>query len=139
MFWPWGGFTNFAKKILEGTKKHSLRIDKSNRWHAGRKIQHAHGVRTKRYMMFLQGECKSTQQIKIEYNDSEIPTGSYYAYVYKDCEIRAFVVKVDDKVLKLTDIDKLAANDGFDSTHDFFRWFFKGFEGKIIYFTDLKY
>ena len=141
MYWPWGGFTNFAKKILLGTKKHSLRIDENNRWRAGMKIQHAHGVRTKRYMMFLKGECKSTQQIKIERHDG-ILNDDYYVYrvVIKGIQfVMGFKVTVDDKVLIRETVDLLAANDGFDSTIDFFDWFWDGFEGKIIHFTDLKY
>ena len=141
LLWPWGGFTNFAKKILEDTKKHSIRVDKKNRWRAGMKIQHAHGVRTKRYIMFLEGECKSVQKIKIEKFDGVL-TDDYYIYkvLHKGIEfIMGFKVIVDDKVLSHETIAILAKNDGFDSTSDFFDWFWDGFEGKIIHFTDLKY
>ena len=58
-FFPWGEPTNFKAKILSGKKKHTIRRDKNNRWITGRKIQHAHGVRTKNYDHFADGECKS--------------------------------------------------------------------------------
>ena len=58
-FFPWGEPTNFKAKILSGKKKHTIRRDKNNWWITGRKIQHAHGVRTKNYDHFADGECKS--------------------------------------------------------------------------------
>ncbi len=120
---PWGEPTNFKTKILSGKKKHSLRQDKNNRWHAGMKIQHAHGVRTKQYDHFANGECKSTQIIRIIIHDNP-----KYGSVY-----------IDGKTLSPFEIQQLSYNDGFDSVSDFFRWFFDGFEGKIIHFTDLRY
>ena len=33
----------------------------------------------------------------------------------------------------------LAKNDGFDSVDDFFKWFDKDFNGKIIHWTNKKY
>ena len=139
-FFPWGEPTHFRLKILLGEKKHSIRQDKNNRWRAGMKIQHAHGVRTKQYNHFADGECKSVQKISIQ----EVEYAQYGNYVYilkvRDMEfIKAFLVKVDDKRLDRADIITLAHNDGFETADDFFRWFFNGFEGKIIHFTDLKY
>lgn len=141
MYWDWGGFTNFAQKILKGIKKHSIREDKKDRWRSGMKIQHAHGVRTKRYLMFLEGECKSTQRIKIERHDGVL-NDDYYVYrvTIKSVEfIMGFKVTVDDRIMNRETIDLIAKNDGFDSTKDFFTWFWDGFSGKIIHFTDLKY
>lgn len=39
----------FIPKILDGTKIHTIREDKKNRWEAGKKIHFATGVRTKNY------------------------------------------------------------------------------------------
>lgn len=139
-FFPWGKPTNFKPKILSGKKKHSLRWDKKNRWISGRKIQHAHGVRTKQYDHFANGECKSTQIIEI----LEVDYRTDKSYTYTE-EIRgvvfwkSFIVKIDGNILGITQIAVLAYNDGFDSTDDFFRWFIYGFSGKIIHWTDLKY
>lgn len=140
-YWPWGGMTNFAFKIIHGIKKHSLRRDPKNRWKPGLKIQHAHGVRTKDYMQFFKGECKSIQLIKIEKNDGVLKDDDYvYREVIKGVEfIMGFKVTVDNKVLSHETIAILATNDGFDSITDFFDWFWDGFDGKIIHFTDLKY
>lgn len=141
MYWPWGGFTNFAQKILKGIKKHTMRVDEKDRWRAGMKIHHAHGVRTKRYLMFLEGVCKSTQRIEIESHDGVL-NDDYYVYrvTIKSVEfIMGFKVTVDDRIMNRETIDLIAKNDGFDSTKDFFTWFWDGFSGKIIHFTDLKY
>lgn len=134
---PWGGPTNFKPKILSGKKKHSLRQDKNNRWKTGRKIQHAHGVRTKQYDHFADGECKSTQEIEILVSDKQIKD-SYPIYFNKN-EMIYFIIKIDTQILTLQKIKILAENDGFDCVYDFFQWFKKGFSGKIIHFTDLKH
>ncbi|HEY6913205.1 MAG TPA: hypothetical protein VI413_00900 [Paludibacter sp.] len=136
-YWPWGGFTNFAQKIIRGWKKHTMRIDKNNRWKPGMKIQHAHGVRTKDYMMFFQGECKSVQKVEIIVSD-KFDTDTYIMSFHPK-RTKYFIVKIDDRKLTNSEIIVLATNDGFDSVHDFFRWFKKGFIGKIIHFTDLRY
>lgn len=137
---PWGDPTNFKLKILSGKKKHTIRQDKKNRWISGRKIQHAHGVRTKQYDHFADGECKSTQKIVIEEVDYEKDGNYIYKINVRGAEfIKAFCVKVDDRLLDWKDIVRLAHNDGFETTDDFFRWFIDGFSGKIIHFTDLKY
>jgi len=135
---PWGTETNFKRKILDGTKKHTMREDSHDRWHAGKKIQHAHGVRTKQYDHFADGECKSTQKVSIQQWDP-VTNDNYYVYFKNMAPFKRFVVKVDDRVLSIDEICQLSHNDGFDLVHDFFRWFFDGFEGKIIHFTDLKY
>jgi len=141
---PWKAFTCFAAKIIAGQKKHTLRIDKNNRWIPGRKIQHAHGVRTKQYEQFASGECKSTQRIIIEAAEegNHFAFGANYTYYYKKgktFKFKNFRVRVDEKILEWKEIVTLAHNDGFETADDFFRWFFKGFKGKIIHFTDLRY
>ena len=60
---PWGESTFFRRKIEEKVKKHTIRMDVHNRWHAGIKIQHAYGVRTKKYEQFGEGICISTQSL----------------------------------------------------------------------------
>lgn len=122
---PWKEATNFKQSIISGIKKHTIRQDISNRWKPGMKIHHAHGVRTPNYDCFLENECISIQQIKIQ------------RHPFSD--ERLFRVWVDDKLLSANEILLLAKNDGFDSIDDFFKWFDKDFVGKIIHWTDFKY
>ena len=48
-------------------------------------------------------------------------------------------VIIDGRYLNYDEIKILSLNDGFDSVQQFFKWFNKDFEGKIIHWTKLKY
>ena len=116
----------FEMPIKKGTKVHSIREDKHNRWKSGILIHFAKGVRTKNYINFMLGQCFSTQKIKIMYNNIQ-PCGNTLS------------VSIDDWELSLNEIERLAINDGFDSMDDFLNWFDKDFFGKVIHWTDLRY
>ncbi len=116
----------FKEPILKGTKKHTIRADKHNRWKAGNKIHCATGVRTKNYSCFKEYVCISTQKIEITR-----PVWSEY--------LNDAVVKVDGKVLTEKEQQQLAWNDGFANLLEFWLWFNEDFTGKIIHWTDLKY
>lgn len=113
----------FVTPIKKGTKIHSIRIDKHNRWKAGRSIQMATGVRTKNYKCFLKKHsCISVQRIEIRYEKNHI-----------------ILVFVDGRKLNFMEVLALARNDGFKSLYDFFEWFSKDFVGKIVHWTNKKY
>jgi hypothetical protein len=115
----------FKQPILDGTKKHTIREDKHNRWHAGITMQMATGVRTKKYNCFQENTCKSVQRIDI------IRTSDY---------LNETIVKVDGRVLSEKETQSLAWNDGFVNLIDFWLWFSDGLEnGKIIHWTDFYY
>lgn len=152
--YPWDKtvFTNFQNKILLSDmrpgfirKIHTIRIDATNRWKPGMKIHFSTGARTKKYKCFTVGKCISTQTIEIE---EMIMTDAGHMYIYTEEKRngiqkvfvdRIFKVTIDGRVLTSAEIDTLARNDGFNSTHDFFRWFNGNFTGKIIHWTDFKY
>lgn len=119
-------------------KKHSIRIDKHNRWKAGRSIQLATGVRTKNYKQFGSETCKSTQIIEIvhtRFDSRKIRIDDKLFYCNnKLCDFCIANTENREKEMLV-----LAKNDGFDSIDDFFEWFNKSCEGKIIHWTDLKY
>ncbi|MDR2205793.1 MAG: ASCH domain-containing protein [Flavobacteriaceae bacterium] len=114
----------FKEKILNGSKIHTIREDKSNRWKAGNIIHFATGVRTKSYECFATGKCVSVQEI-------EIIRVSDYA--------NETIIKVDERALPFEEIQKLAWNDGFHHILEFWLWFNRDFKGKIIHWTDFKY
>ena len=116
----------FKEPILNGTKIHTIRADKNNRWHFGKLIQFATGVRTKNYHRFKEGVCFGTQKIEIQYDYIQ-PMGHTVS------------VKIDDRYLTLDEIDLLAKNDGFECKSEFFEWFDKDFTGKIIHWTKFRY
>jgi hypothetical protein len=124
----------FVDKIKNGTKKHTIRGDKHDRWKGGTRMDMATGVRTTAYRKFAEKTCTGTQKISIKYFD-EINScmiwidGIYFGSAFFDQE----------KLLFTPEIKQLAENDGFDDIRKFLNWFGKDFEGKIIHWTDLRY
>ena len=115
----------FIVKIFNGTKIHTIREDKHNRWKAGNKIHFATGVRTKQYKEFMRGKCISVQEFKI------VPPKD-------NNSLRTYLI--DGKELQpISDIVKLSKNDGFDKASEFVNWFGDNFTGKIIHWTYFKY
>lgn len=109
----------FKEKILNFSKKHTIREDKYDRWKQGRMIQFAYGVRTKQFEKFAEMPCLGIQKIRIVYLMN-----------------RFEALYVDGKKLTHLQIRELAINDGFESMEDFFLWFKESFEGKIIHWTN---
>jgi hypothetical protein len=130
---PWGKPTDFKRKILVEVKRHTIREDIHDRWRAGLKIQHAHGVRTKQYEQFSENECTRTQRIYIGKTSTK---NEDLCYNYNGIN---YGIIVDKKRLTNYQIGYLAFYDGFDSTDDFFHWFCKGFKGKLIHWSNLRY
>ena len=147
-----GFYPHFQTKIETGTKIHTIREDKTNRWKKGNIIHFATGVRTKSYNCFKIGKCVSIQEIEIKYfegykypriciyttTETSIKNGwglfPFY-FFYDDDDWRGEQEKKHHKVL----LDLLAKNDGFDTFDDFCKWFNADFEGKIIHWTDFSY
>ena len=124
----------FPDKITAGTKKHTIREDVHNRWHAGMVMHMATGVRTKNYNCFKLDTCKSTQHICIFY---DYPIGSKRTVVIIDNKYIYDNLCPDLKAI--VRMNELAFNDGFDSIESFFEWFNSDFSGKLIHWTDLRY
>lgn len=124
----------FIPKIIDGTKKHTIRDDKPNRWGKGAIIHFATGVRTKNYNCFKRGICLSTQTIEFKWQNYN------KALVSEGWSVKVFI---DGRDVTNDDIiDELAVNDGFADRKAFFEWeawYKKDFKGKIIHWTDLKY
>ena len=116
----------FKKPILQGSKKHTIRIDKNDRWKPGMKIHFATGVRTRLYHQFYECFCKSVQNIQI-------------VHLRYSLLVNKTLIFIDDRQLSFDEIELLAINDGFEDVSDFLNWFNENFEGKIIHWTDLRY
>ena len=122
----------FRAPILASTKIHTIREDKHDRWHAGRIMHMATGVRTKRYECFKEAVCISIQDIEITYDDCIV--------VSIDGKTFALLTKYDEAFdIGERKLQALARNDGFESITDFLSFFKGDFTGKIIHWTDLKY
>ena len=116
----------FEEPILQGRKKHTIRIDKNDRWKPGMKIHFATGVRTRLYHQFYEGFCKSTQKIQILWDN-----------ISQNGEVVSILI--DGRLIDLDEVETLAINDGFEDVSEFLNWFNEDFEGKIIHWTDLRY
>lgn len=114
----------FKEKILNFSKKHTIREDKHDRWKQGRMIQFAYGVRTKQFEKFAEMPCLGIQKIEIKHNVPRF-NGNPGLMVY-----------VDGFALPDSQVYELSKNDGFDDIVDFLAWFNKDFEGKIIHWTN---
>lgn len=132
----------FVPKILAGTKKQTIREDKTNRWKVGNAIHFATGVRTKNYKQFAFGTVEKIIPIMIQ-----------YARIYKHTDLsNCCIVKVSNthyasvalyvdgiwKDLAYKQLNQLAIDDGFDTIENFFNWFDKDFDGKIITWNEFK-
>lgn len=124
----------FRAPILNGTKIHTIREDKHDRWKPGKVIHMSTGVRTKWYNCFKKDMCRNIQKIRIVHWHNTV-------HVYIDDWFfgEAFHNKLYDIQTYSPNLKKLARNDGFDSVSDFFKWFNHDFEGKIIHWTDFEY
>lgn len=109
----------FVPLIENGTKIHTIREDKHERWKAGRSIQFATGVRTRHYNKFRDGECHSVQQVEIE------PMSR--------------TIKVDGIEIDPRDHGQFAKCDGFPEEWAFWDWFNKPLKGKLIHWTEFQY
>lgn len=136
---PYGAAESWYPKI------HTMRADPTNRWKAGRKIEMVYrGAGYKIIDHFNKGipeleVCTGVQKVEI----------SWYTYHAKPLEImglkggthREPIVIIDGQRYPgaCSQIRDLAKNDGFDSLEDFYKWFNKDWEGKIIHWTDYRY
>lgn len=124
----------FKEKIQSGSKIHTIRIDKNNRWFPGRKIHFATGVRTKNYECFKEDKCKSVQSVEMKFFKSGL-----------------MLIAIDGKLpLHKVEAKSFAEKDGFGTLEDFYDFFVKGkdkkknfraitIKAKIIHWTDFKY
>lgn len=124
----------FPDKIIAGTKKHTIREDKCDRWKAGIWMHMATGVRSKKYNCFKGDICTGTQRIDIEYR-----TGNLYNEILVSIDSQYFYDNFTPRAKAIERMTELALNDGFDSIEAFFKWFSSDFTGKIIHWTSLRY
>lgn len=122
----------FKDYILVGTKIHTIREDKPNRWKPGIKIHFATGVRTKNYNCFKEDSCKSIQSIEIKHSDEGM-------YILIDNEPYALFKGEYTSEKSKKRLNLIALNDGFNCFADFKDFFKNDFSGKIIHWTGRQY
>lgn len=123
-------------------KLHTIRHDENERWRPGMDIHFVINSRTKdRFQFAPVVRCISVQTIEI-LDSTHLPrvNGIVLEFPLKD-EIfyLAYDVKIDGRFLDEHEIRELARNDGFETVEDFFKYFNKGFKGRLIHWTNLRY
>jgi len=83
--------SQFKKPIIDGTKIHTIREDKRNRWKSGNEIHF-----TENDNCFNIGKCISTQRISI-YKVANV----YTPYTYKTKGNKTFQIAIDGKCLNV--------------------------------------
>ena len=107
-------------------KYHTIREDLKDRWHKDVMIDFYINCRQKNMFQFAPRlPCVSTQKIEI-----------YHRVFAKNLYPEVLIDNVRLNPMKLYD---LAQNDGFETIEDFFEYFNKDYQGKIIHWTDLRY
>lgn len=118
----------FKAPIMDGTKIHTIRLDKNFRWKPGVKIQMATGIRSKHYQCFKESECSSIQRIFMSFDYMlNISIGNWELSVYEK--------------------EILAKNDGFKDFKEFEDYWYpelikgeyQSFSGRIIHWTNFRY
>lgn len=125
----------FVSPIKRGIKIHTIRIDESSRWKAGRKMHMVTDHRTPKQKTFAVKECVSTQSIHIKWlvQDKGMSNELWGVQVFIDGR---------DVSTETNIIDELVKNDGFKTRKEFFEWpswHRKDYVGKIIHFTNFRY
>ena len=126
---------NFPEKILNGTKIHTIREDRHNRWKAGRSIQMSILVRTSKQRKFADKECTGVQSIKITYIDNR---GAVKIEIDGN-QLGIWHRYIQENSVRPEAIELLAKNDGFESVEGFLKWFVRDFENKIVHWTEERY
>lgn len=128
---------HFEHTINHKPKYHTIREDKNDRWKVGTKIDFFINARQKNMYRFAPVlPVVSVQEIEIIWFNK---TRSLEPSKYDPKRFNYLDLIVDDRLLEINEVEKLAQNDGFDTIEDFFDYFDKYFKGKIIHWTDYKY
>ena len=123
---------NFYVKSKCKPKIHTIRTDENDRWKAGILIDFFINCRQKNMFRFApRVPVVSVQKFQIVYYDN---TDTKW-----DIPHLKYAVRIDNRRLEPTDIEKLALNDGFGTIEAFFEYFNEDYVGKIIHWTDFRY
>lgn len=119
---------NAPEKILSGIKKHTIRLDKNQRWKEGMKIHLAQGARTKQYKQFGEAEVLKVERLNIDmskypYSQSSKLVKPDMCYPFKN---RYIQMTIEGTYIDIDRMEQLAKDDGFDNLDQMLTYF--GFE-----------
>lgn len=131
----------FAEAVVYAEPKlHTMREDKNDLWHAGVDIHYVINNRTSNRFQFAPvTPCISTQKVNIVYENREAGNRRVMIAIDGRMEGGASFYPSGQLATVWGITDQLAINDGFESVEDFFKYFNKTCERKLIHWTNLKY
>ena len=112
---------SFKEKILNGTKIHTIREDKHNRWKETMSIQFYAMNPRNGGKKFAEGIVDKVTRIEIDAPNNKVS----FPALYSDTGIYC----INNPII----LDDLAKCDGFESWEEMKKFFPEHFEGKIIY------
>lgn len=128
------------KNYVTIPKIHTIRKDEKNRWKQENKIHFVINNRSANRFQFAPIlPVKSVQKIMILYSLDQLEDNCL-VHVYVDEEFIGVCEFENGEVANCSpNIEYLSKSDGFESVKDFFGWFNKDFDGKIIHWTNFKH
>ena len=114
---------HFVDKILNGSKRHTIRKDEHRRWELGEKIHFTTSAQNPKSNQFAWGVCEGVDVVELYPKTREI-------YLERKGEM---------KLLGSWLTEVLIENEGFDSEDDFWEWFDKPLKGVLIHWTETLY
>lgn len=138
----------FVDRILEGTKIHTIREDKHNRWKPGNKIhawyKNPRNVKQnpKTFEIYIWDTNFPGRREAFKEDLEACPGWFKIPKVCKSVQtidIGPICTRIDGRILTNDEMIKLALNDGFENLTAFYDWFSIPFKGKIIHWTNFKY
>ena len=116
----------FVSKIKEGTKIHTIREDKTERWKVGMKVH------------FWKGNPRNTKQNPYQFGVGVVSKIDKIVIIPKENKIWVFINGICENINTIFLLDQFAKNDGFESWEEMKQFFNnETFEGRLIYFTFL--
>lgn len=130
----------FAASILDGSKKHTLRVPRARKPKIGETLSMYEGLRTKDCELITKEHTlKSVQSVLIyltKTDKSHPEMGAFYR----------LEIKIDDRSLSPDEINQFCINDGFKDKGELCTFLFKNIkseqlqeEFELYHWTDLKY
>ena len=124
---------SFKEKILEGTKIHTIRTDRTERWKKGMKIS------------FWRGNPRNTNAI-IKPHQFHEANCCYVQKIEMTFYPESTEIIIDNRKLSADEVSELSINDGFESVIEMRQWFScnlsaesDSFKGRLIHWTKKKY
>ncbi|HOG36775.1 MAG TPA: ASCH domain-containing protein [Paludibacteraceae bacterium] len=121
----------FVEKIKNGTKTHTIREDKGNRWKVGKTIH------------FWRGNPRNVKNNPYQFGTGKVADYAFIEIYPKINEVIISYISDTNGVFFMilntpSELNILAESDGFEDWEDMKTFFREDFKGKLIFWYDFK-